>query len=230
MNDPTVNGHAVADEQSASAVDKFVIRNFRVEPGTVAFVRLLADFYGGLFTHYYRGRSTVCQGKDCQSLVHKVDRTWKGYCPAELYSESKKAWLPICLEITESLELDMRGIFARGQMWELWRELPPKKGATPVQGKLHPPQEWRNLPRPFDIIPCLRALFHTDFIDLGTKSPIPARVYQTASEGDTPAILVPKTIEAAAEDFGSVDEWRRKQREAAAQKVGKTKEKEAYKK
>ena len=46
-----------------------------------------------------------------------MGKSGKGYAHAEIYSRAIKAWNPVVLEITEHLELDLRGQYARGQVW-----------------------------------------------------------------------------------------------------------------
>ena len=98
------------------------VRVHRIDGNTSQFVRMLSTDYKGLFTHYYQKRSHYCVGETCRIPTHASDRVWKGYVPAELLLQGKRpVWVPICLEISENLELDFRGVYERGQLWELFK-------------------------------------------------------------------------------------------------------------
>ncbi len=166
---------------------------YRVETTEPVFVRMLSPDYKGLFTHYYRGRSQYCAGEACRVANHGQDRVWKGYVAAERLLVAKKpVWIPICLEITEYLELDLRGVFARGQLWELWKLDNGAGKKAPVTGKLHPDEPPPDLRRPFDIVPCLKALYHRDEIRLVHGSPLPDRVHVEELPAELPLSLRPK--------------------------------------
>jgi len=171
-----------------------VLRVFRVEEGATVHARTLSDGYSGLFTHYVKGRSVYCQGDKCEAQVHKADKVWKGYAAVELWDSSCKKWNPVVLEISESLELDLRGLWRRGQVWEFYRELPTKKKSMPIMGKLLEERDAAAFPLAFDFKAVLLHLYHVHAIHLGTLNPMPPRVIVTQSDGDGPAILaeVPK--------------------------------------
>ncbi len=162
----------------------------RVAAGESMIVRMLSTDYGGLFTHWVRGRSQYCGGKECNPINHKLGRVWKGYCAAEKYCKVTKKWLPICLEITEGLELDFRTIYTRGQLWEIWRDMPTEKKQPPTQGKLLEDRGIDSCPPAFDYRPCLMHLYHIEYVDLTSPNPLPPRIILGASEGDAPRILL----------------------------------------
>lgn len=205
----TINGTHVASPPETSippappdppqATQFRAVRVYRVESFDPVFVRMLSADYKGLFTHYYQKRSHYCCGDGCRVANHAADRTWKGYVPAEILVPGKRAmWMPICLEITENLELDLRGVFERGQLWELYKLDGGKGKKSPVTGKLHADPPPATLRRPFDVLPCLRALYHRDVIDLRHPSPLPPRVFADEVEGELPEVLRPKPANRAA--------------------------------
>ncbi|MBV9075157.1 MAG: hypothetical protein JOZ10_16145 [Acidobacteria bacterium] len=186
-----VNGNShVGPVPTKERVGAHVVQVFRVEQTDGVFVRMLSPEYKGLFTHFYQKRSHYCAGDACKIPNHASDRVWKGYVAAErLLRAAKPIWVPVCLEITENLELDFRHTYQRGQLWELFKDDLGKGKKNAIKGKLHldPPPE--NLRKPFDILPCLRALYHRDVIDLRHGSPIPDRVWVEEVEGELPLAL-----------------------------------------
>ena len=161
---------------------------FRIEEGMSVYVRTLHNEYGGLFTHYFRGRSRLCCGADCNAAMHRMDRVWKGYTPVMVYFDKPRPlWLPKVLEITQHLELDLRGQFARAQEWQLWRHAPVGGKVQAVEGKLQNGRVESRLPVAFDIQPVVRALYGAETVELTAKNPQPARTFIEAIEGDSPA-------------------------------------------
>lgn len=171
------NGHANGHyKQTTTPANKRVLKCLDIDLADVHTVMLLSDSYGGLFTHFKRS-TQLCRGKDCPAHLHNYgEPTWKGYAPILAKDPAGKVWIPFVLELTENLERDMRGIFQRGQQWEIWR-LKERKKTGPVQGKLLDEEiDPSLLPPPFDVLPVVRALYHASIIDLTHKNPLPARV------------------------------------------------------
>ncbi len=224
-----INGHA-AETPPAAKPQIYTIRLFRVPAGGTVFVIPLTDSYGGLFTHYTKQGSALCTGNDCRHRLHGITRTWKGYAPAILHISGTK-YMPVCLELTENLELDLRGVWARGQKWEIFRDHEGKGARSPVEGKLHDDQVVIDLPKPFDIIPCLRAIYHVDHIELNHANPMPPRVYVPAAEAPMPDVMEkkpdPKFV--PPDGYSYTEEFRRRQKAMAEQKVGPTEQKPPYK-
>lgn len=161
----------------------------RVELNDSKIVRCLSDTIGGCFTHYFRGRSQFCHGKDCNPLMHKTDATWKGYIAAEWYIEQLAAWRPIVMEITEHAELDMRGLYRRGQIWNFYRPSDASKKNPPTFAALLEERSPESMPPAFDILPVLQTLYHTMNIDLGVLNPLPPRVLLYDSADPPPEFL-----------------------------------------
>ena len=150
-------------------------------------IMLLANEYGGEFTHFRRS-TQLCRGADCPAALHNIgEPTWKGYTPILAKDYGVKRWIPFVLEMTENLERDMRYIFARGQLWEIWRD--KDKGKTgQVCGKLiEDAGDVSRLPEPFDVIPVVRAMYHSSLITLKHKNPMPDRVIVEEIPFDEPS-------------------------------------------
>lgn len=165
-------------------------------------------------THYFRGRSRLCGGDECDAALHKSDRVWKGYAAVELYIQERKKWSPVVLEITENLELDFRGMYTRGQVWELWADPKVKNKNSPVYGKFMEQREESTFPAAFDYVPCLRAMYHVDRIDLSILNPCPPRVIVSDSDGEAPEVLKPIVRETAEYDSPEMMKLREKMNKA----------------
>jgi hypothetical protein len=188
-----------------------VLRIFRVEEGTTVHARVLSEGYRGIFTHYARGRSVYCQGDKCEATLHKLDRVWKGYAAVELWNVATKKWNPVVLEISEALELDLRGFWKRGQVWEFYRDLPTKKKSMPIMGKLLEERDPLAMPPEFDFKPVLLHLYHVQSIRLDCLNPMPPRVMVTESDGAGPTILDPiRDAQTAAVDPEKEAEFRKR--------------------
>jgi hypothetical protein len=195
----------------------YPLRVARIEPGQREIARMLSERYFGLMTHWARGRSVYCDPTDCCPAVHRTPRYWKGYAAAELWNQQAAKWFPVCLEITEHLELDFRRAYARGQVWELVRGAQTGKKKTPVAGYLLEECDEKKWPAAFDLVPVLRHLYHVERLSLDAKNPLPDRVYVSASDGDAPKIAQP----AQAEDKGNAEDLRKLFRERAKSMNGK---------
>ena len=167
----------------------YPLRVLRIEPGLNFHVRTLSLMYGGVFTHFVRGRSHLCQGETCRADFHREQRIWKGYASVEVYDQRVNRWAPFVLEITEALELDLRGIYTRGQVWEIWREAQTGRKATPVLAKLTEERDEKTFPAAFDYVPVLKHLYHVERIGLDAVNPLPPRIILPTSEGDAPEAL-----------------------------------------
>ena len=215
----TINGHAHPD-RSPPAGGIVAVELYRTKGTQPVWARLLANEYAGLFTHFYRGRSYYCCGKDCRVPSHAIDCTWRGYTPALILTNKagKLYWRPHCLEITEHLELDMRGIFARGQLWEIYRRMGKRGDREPVEGRLHDDPPPADLPPAFDVLPCLRAVHHRTDVELCHPSPMPPRVYLAELPAEIPAEIKPKPANDGAASRSMAEEFERMQREKARAK------------
>lgn len=221
QNHSSLNGH---DARAVAPIKLQRVEVFRCTTFEPIFVRMLSESYKGLFTHYIRGRSQYCPGKGCKYPNCETDRTWKGYVAAEWMMEQgdKALYIPCCFEITEYLELDMRGVYERGQLWEIWKLAETKGKQKPVTGKVNADPKPDGLRRPFDILPCLRALYHRDIINLVHPSPCAARVFMAPVECELPQKLQPKPAEELYTGDIDLEKWRKEQRDRATQKTSPT--------
>lgn len=197
MSVATTNGTHHAPESDRRVPGPLCrVEVYNVKEGDPIFVRMLGETYRGLFTHYFRGKGHLCEGKEhCNTNVHKEPLTWKGYVAGQLFVPDRKLWMPVCLEITEALELEMRDNFRRGQTWELWRAPLPDKKNPQVQGKRHDDPPAANLPPAFDITPILRTLYHRQTLPGHIPNPMPPRVVLESMEGEGPQALQEKPAE-----------------------------------
>lgn len=163
-----------------------VLRVFRVQPGDQVTMRILSPRYRGLFTHYSRTGSAVCLGSDCNPSLHRTDIFWKGYAAVEIWNLENTAWIPWVLEITENTELDFRGKWQRGQVWELSRARSQVKRKTPVVAVLLAERQEEEPPAEFDFLDTLCRLYHTTCLNLDQANPLPPRTVVTWSKGSPP--------------------------------------------
>ncbi len=162
------------------------LRILRIDSGSSLHARMLSERCLGLFTHWVKSRSSYCEPNVCCTGNHRADRFWKGYVAAEVYEVASGRWVPWCLEVTEHLELDFRGRYARGQVWRVWRLPVADKKRRPVQAELVEELDPATLPKAFAIEPVLRTVFHHQGVVLDQKNPMPDRVILSASEGQPP--------------------------------------------
>lgn len=174
---------------SKDPANRFALRILRIERGTSTVVRTLGESYRGCFVHWNGERNEYCPGEsDCPPRLHKPDNTiWKGYVAVEQWRQDLNRWLPTLLEITEGLELDFRGRFDRGQVWELSRApQQKKKKATAVRGVLLETRDESTFPPAFDFRPHLVSVYHVNPVLLLHDNPMPPRMLLEPSEGAPP--------------------------------------------
>lgn len=161
----------------ANRSQPFRLEVHRVRPGAKEFFRLVSPWADGLFTHWIRGRSEYCPGQNlCPGAHHSKERVWKGYSFGHLWLPALKKWKPAILEVTEALELDFRGRYAPGQVWELTRKKDDGDKHWPVEGALREEPNGREL-RCEDYVAILRTMYHAPGLVLDQVNPMPPRVY-----------------------------------------------------
>lgn len=218
------NGHAIESPERFSIPSRPTVppasamralRVLSVAQGTTYHVQFLADDYGGCLTHYKK-KSHYCKGNDCPAWLHNCgDTTWKGYAAVVVWNAAKKVWMPWVLEITESLELDLRSIVRRGQIWELWRNAAGKR-SSPAEGKLlEEDRDPAGVPAAFSVVSVVRQLYHFTAIDLSQRNPMPPRTLVADIEGEGPAVLQrgPELPVDRPEGFSFVDEAKKRLQE-----------------
>jgi hypothetical protein len=164
----------------------YPVRVFRQKPGGSHYVRLLAASYGGCFTHYLKDRGEYCAGPGCMFACQKLRKIWRGYGAADYWDDASQLWIPTVLELTETLELDFRDKWRRGQVWKILT--PHKQGKKNLgkSAKLLEQLDPGKIPHEFDIVPALLNTFHIFEIDLTHKNPMPPRVLVAATAGAPP--------------------------------------------
>lgn len=206
-----------ASGEQSVRTEGYSLRVLRVEPGQALTVRFLSDSYGGLLTHWVRGRSVYCPGKEeCNSVNHRMPTYWKGYISTELWSQTDKLWFPNVLELTEHSELDIRKLAKRGQVWMFSRA--PQKGnqRTPVAARFLELRDASKWPSAHDYRPILHSLYHAEGIKANISNPMPAKITVQPSNCDGPESQ-PMTIDGKVMSADEVHEltqgWKRKMRE-----------------
>ena len=187
----------------------YPMKTLRVHSGDNIIVRTLSPLYFGFLTHWCKKRSKLCFYKECPGEIHKCDMAWKGYASVEQWFPGNAAWFPASLEITESLELDMRDLYARGQVWEIWKTLSDRGESEPVRGKMHESHPEETLPAEYDVFPVIRALYHVVDLPPRVKSHVPQRILVAPSPGPKPEVLNKTVAENSMHSFK--DEFERLQ-------------------
>lgn len=162
------------------------MERLRLGKNTVHTVRTLSESYKGLQIHWIKGASVWCQGKDvCRHHHEKL--IWKGYCCVEDWNQAGNLWVPRVLEITESLDQDFRGVFRRGQIWELrYGKKRHDSKALGITGVLWEQVEDPHWPEPYDMQPVLDSTYGVIGVRLTQDNPMPPRLMVTASKGSPP--------------------------------------------
>lgn len=156
----------------------------------------------GCLSHY-KGTSIYCRGKDCPSSVHAVDATWKGYIGVQVFLRDANTWRPYVLEVSENLELDMRGLYGPNQVWEIYRLPGRKKHGGKLEGKMLEDRGEDGALPVFDILPPVRTMYHATDLVLNVENPMPDRVVVKGADIPPPVHLAskPKDEESAPFDL-----------------------------
>lgn len=118
--------------------------------------------------------------------MHSGPRYWRGYVAALVWDRAAKKWLPTVLEVSESLELDMRGIYSPGQVWEISRGQKQKDKKPPYVGRLVDQSLSLAIFAPFDVRPIVEGLYHCRGMQLDQPSDREGRTYLPAIEAPAP--------------------------------------------
>lgn len=164
-----------------------------VEANGVYIVRFLGG-YDGTMMHWLSGRgegrrSHPCPGVNaCAAGMHRNLLLWKGYAPVEVWDGTDLQWYVQVLEITENLELLLRGRDLRGEEWGLERPQPTRK-RTPVQGRFITRLTTDMLRPEFDFRPIVQRIYRDEPISWGVPNPIAPRVFMEPAGEDRPEFL-----------------------------------------
>jgi len=171
---------------------EFPLDVYRVRPGTTVYLKTLTDQYGGLFGHHKKPRTYYCPGDECSCEHRKVPRVWYGYSACMRYDRDAKLWLPVVLQISEALEHCLRGVYRRGQVWEVSRAEPSKaKPFPPILGRKVEDLKPAQVPEQFPILPVLHRVFRVKNIELHHGNPVPPPVRVVIADQAPPAAEVP---------------------------------------
>jgi hypothetical protein len=203
-------------ETAGDSLPVVQLRVFRQLEGSTHFVRLLSSSYGGCFTHWARGNSQYCAGKECLWKCNTSPKDWKGYGAADVYDVKQKLWIPYCFELTASMELDFRDRWKRGGFWKVSWPHSRKGHHDPKRGEWIRQLPLDGLPEDFAIIPCLLNVYHVFDMDLTTPNPMPPRTMVQANTGFDPTecgtslpVLTPDQIAAEVKSLSEQFEFRR---------------------
>jgi hypothetical protein len=182
------------------------VRVFRVAKDQDCCVRFLAYHPFGCFTHWNRreGHSDYCDPSTCG--CHGRERFWKSYQPIQVWSDVPRLWFFAVLEVTEHLELDLRSVAARGQLWQLSMPIRRKHKRNSVTGILLENRDPAGFPPPFDIQPVLRTVFHVDCVALDIRNPMPNRVVLEPTKDDGPFVATEEAPKNGTVPFKSLKE------------------------
>lgn len=186
-----------------------VVRCTGIERGERRLFKVLSDGIFGLFGHWEKpkgkskGRSVYCPGENCRFPACRLNRVWRGYIAALEWMAKSDVWYPQMLEITEHCELDFRGIYQRGQLWELFRLKPTDGKNPPVQARFVNAGDRDQCPPAFDIGPTLRHLYHVE--DLGKHIPNPMPPRTVVQLVNAPGPELPQRAEETAPEPMSLD-------------------------
>jgi hypothetical protein len=178
----------MSHENTSSEVggSSYELRVIRVKCAETLKVRLLSHELKGCFTHFIKDFSRYCAGYDCNPADHRTQRFWKGYAAVQVYMPTGSLWMPAILEVTENLELDFRGKWRRGSVWELSRARRTTKKWPPIVGVKISETCPDPLPEPFDLLPNLLRLFQVEQIALDQVNPLPPRTWVKATIATPP--------------------------------------------
>lgn len=158
------------------------------EPPTDKFGRLL-----GYETHFLKdgraagkGKTHPCQGGRCPHPHNKIDTLWYAYLSVDVWLDMERLWKPAVLQVSESLELDMRGKVEKGQFWDI-SKLATKGKGSPYRGIPTGYAELQELPQGTIVLAVLRQTWHAPWLQPPEiVNPAEPRVYGEMKAGTPP--------------------------------------------
>lgn len=208
-----------APAQVPDAKGQYALRLTRVKEGQSLTFRMLSGFYGGILTHWWRGRSQYCPGSgECPQPIHRLQPQWRGYCAAEMWHLASGMWYPCALELSEHAELDLRGRYQRGQVWAFTRAADQDGKPQPIIARLLGEAGDMRLPDPFDFKSVVCNVYHVPAMKFDAANPLPPRVLAVPSIGKPPPGIGADGLDAdlcsAEEVHTMLEAWKRKQGKA----------------
>jgi len=145
--------------------------------------------YEGCMVHY-KGGNVYCPGEDdCPASMHREQLLWKGYTAVDLWDKSLNHYLPMVLEVSESLEHQLRGRNLRGEVWVLQRK--GHRNKKQITGDYTERRDSKSIRPAFDVLPIVRTLYHCSTLCLGLDNPVPSPTMLEAYLGAPPSIAFP---------------------------------------
>lgn len=121
--------------------------------------------YEGIYAHPQGKGTKPCAGDRCKHAAHAKETQWQGYAPALVYVEGNVCkWVYCVLQITEALEVTLRGRELRGELWRLRRVQVGDGKARKVVGELVGSWLECDTPPEFDVRPIVHRVTHTALI------------------------------------------------------------------
>lgn len=176
----------MSSPDSRGAVPPRPVRVVRVDQEKVLLVRFLAGWQACKMHYRPTGKEKYypCQNDQCPTDWHRCKPLWRGWAPVELWEEATQLWWPMALEVTESLEEQLRGKQLRGQTWGLSRPKVKKEGNPVVAALVAEGGDFR---RPFDVTSLLLRIYRCEKIHWGYANPMPPKLMLEPTEEGLPA-------------------------------------------
>jgi hypothetical protein len=193
---PTSSGGPARSRGSSSPV-----RVLSVPVGIPVTVLFLSG-YRGMDSHRVGKGTEPCPGpSECGHCKRRQGIIWKGYAPVLAWDQVRELWHPFVIELTESIEEELRGRQLRGEVWSLWREGKGKNN-DPVTGLFLERKQGSVVIEPFDIVSVLLRMYHVSSIRLDRPNTMPGKLVLPAIAGDAPKLPedVAKMIEPQKEE------------------------------
>jgi hypothetical protein len=182
-------------------------RAIRIESPKVArpiTTLILGPCYGAML-HYRPNRSPLlCLGADCAPATHKLNLSWKGYLPAELWVSQEEEYVPCVLEVTSHAEHQLAQRKLRGELWMWIRDGSTNK--APMVGKYLERFAENECGEVFDLAPILSRFYRVPRLPESLPNPVPPQTIVTARTGRAPALHVhQQTVSAPPEPLSQED-------------------------
>lgn len=177
-----------SEDGAPSERPRYALRVLRLQPDQHCEVLMLSEELKGLWCHWIRGRGGVYCPPDgtCPKTIHAEPIVYRGYVAGELWAGDPRLWFPTVVEITSSCELDLRGRYQRGQLWELHKSVSVKGKRGDVSARYLRTLSANAVRPAFDILPVLAGTYNYPDIRLTRDNPMPGRVFVRPHEGDEP--------------------------------------------
>lgn len=226
MTNPASRGRRSASGRSQR------IELLSVELNEECYVRFLTALRQ-LGTHYFKAagdkkaRSHPCYGANCQKPDHSHPYISKWYAAVLCWDAEHKDWREWVLEVTEGLELNLRGEHLPGSEWFITRS--GESGArSPVSGTKLGDVDADSLGKPCDVEQFLKHFYRKDHLPAPSRPPIPDRPVSVTRPGMPPLRLAGRDAQRA-EKRPTIDPATREQFQAAKDRMANKTDDPAFK-